>query len=70
MNKELLKKYIDDLETEYTKIAFLIEVTRDSCRNNEFFAQELTLNLALEYSEKIMDTVGRISNILYRVKEL
>ena len=70
MNKELLKKYIDDIETEYTKIALLIEVTWDSCRNNEFFAQELTLNIALECSEKIMDTVGRISNILYRVKEL
>ncbi len=65
MDIDKLKQELNNIEFICQDIAYLIEVTRDSCQNNEFFAQELTLNLALEHSEKIMDTIERMSNILY-----
>ena len=46
---------LKDIEDFANEIYDLIKVTRDSCGYNEYFAQESTLNKALELQEALLE---------------
>ena len=55
-------KNIEDFANE---IYDLIKVTRDSCGYNEYFAQESTLNKALELQEALLEELFELGKVPY-----
>ena len=68
MNKEEIKEKIEEITNLIIDTQSIIDVTKESCINNEYYNQETVLNYASKNLSEIYELISNIINsylILY-----
>lgn len=61
MNKEEIKEKIEEITNLIIDTQFIIDVTKQSCINNEYYNQETVLNYASKNLSEIYELISNIS---------
>lgn len=61
MNKEEIKEKIEEITNLIIDTQSIIDVTKESCINNEYYNQETVLNYASKNLSEIYELISNIS---------
>lgn len=61
MNKEEIKEKIEEITNLIIDTQSIIDVTKESCINNEYYKQETVLNYASKNLSEIYELISNIS---------
>lgn len=61
MNKEEIKEKIEEITNLIIDTKSIIDVTKESCINNEYYNQETVLNYASKNLSEIYELISNIS---------